>query len=157
MPEQNANQQNLPILRMQKMYIKDFSFENPNAPKVYLNKSQDPKVEFNLGLKNTRVDEDHCEVSINITAKLLDGGSEAMVSFIVEIEHAAVFLMKNIPEEHHERVLAIDCPSMLYPFTRQILCQAISDGGFIPFFMMEPINFAILYENAKRKGQQSEN
>ena len=154
MADQNHEQQEIPIFRMQKMYIKDFSFESPNAPNVFLVRNQEPKVDFNLELKNHKLDDDHAEVSIAITAKILDKNNDDSVMFIVEIEHAAVFLMKNIPEEHHERVLAVDCPLMLFPFTRQIVCQAAVDGGFMPF-LMEPINFIALYDNAQRQEKDS--
>jgi preprotein translocase subunit SecB len=151
---QTTDQQDIPIFRMQKMYIKDLSFESPNAPKVFLAKNQDPRVDFNLQLKNNKLDEDHSEVSIAITAKILDKNNEDSVMFIIEIEHAAVFMMRNIPEEHHERVLAVDCPLMLFPFTRQIVCQLAVDGGFMPF-LMEPINFIALYDNAQRTEKDS--
>ena len=94
------------------------------------------------------------EVSIAITAKVHDKNNNDSVMFIIEIEHAAVFLMKHIPAEHHERVLAVDCPLMLFPFTRQIVCQAAVDGGFMPF-LMEPINFIALYDNAQQKEQEN--
>ncbi len=149
MTEQNTTQKT-PVFRMQKMYIKDFSFESPNTPQVFLDRNQDPKVDFNLQLNSKKIDEDHWEVSLSITAKMMDKKADDKVMFIVELEHASVFLMKNIPEEHIQRVLAIDCPLMLFPFTRQIISQASVDGGFMPF-LMEPINFISLYENAQRK------
>ena len=111
-------------------------------------------MDFNLQLKNAKLDDDHSEVSIAITAKVHDKNNSDSVMFIIEIEHAAVFLMKNIPAEHHERVLAVDCPLMLFPFTRQIVCQAAVDGGFMPF-LMEPINFIALYDNAQNKDQEN--
>lgn len=154
MTDQTTDQQDIPIFRMQKMFIKDLSFESPNAPKVFLARNQDPKVDFNLQLKNSKLDDDHAEVSIAITAKVLDKNNEDSVMFIIEIEHAAVFMMKNIPEEHHARVLAVDCPLMLFPFTRQIVCQLAVDGGFMPF-LMEPINFIALYDNAQRTEKDS--
>jgi len=143
-------QQEMPVFRLQKMYIKDLSFESPNAPNIYLDRNQEPKVDFNLELKSQKVDEDHREVSLAITAKIMDKNADDKVMFIIEIEHAAVFLLKNIPEEHLERVMAVDWPLMLFPFTRQIVSQVAVDGGFMPF-LMEPINFIALYENARRK------
>jgi len=154
MSEQNANPEEMPVFRMQKMYVKDFSFESPNAPGIFLARNQEPKVDFNLQLSNQKIDDDHYEVTINITAKVLDGKSDDKVMFIIEIEHAAVFLMKNIPAEHMERVMAVDCPLMLFPFTRQIVSQISVDGGFMPF-LMEPINFVALYENAQREKKDS--
>ena len=150
--ENQAEQQ--PVFRMQKMYIKDLSFESPNAPKVFLAQKQDPKVDFDLKLKNELITEGHYEVSLSITAKVLDKANEDAVMFIVEIEHAAVFLLRNIPEEHMNRVLAVDCPLMLFPFTRQVVSQLSLDGGFMPF-LMEPINFVALYDNLQKQKQDA--
>ncbi len=145
-----------PIFRMQKMYIKDFSFENPNAPAVFQAPNQEPKVEVSLKLNNKKLDDDHYEVALQITAKILDKGNNDRTMFIMEIEHAAAFMMKNIPEEHQEMVLGVDCPTLLFPFTRQIVSQISVDGGFIPF-LMEPINFMALYQNSKQEAAQKQN
>lgn len=147
---EQENQQEIPVFRMQKMYIKDLSFENPNAPGIFIERNQEPKVDFNLQLNNKKVDDEHYEVSLSITAKVVNAKAEDSAMFIAEIEHAGIFLMKNIPEEHIARVLAVDCSLMLFPFTRQILSQVSVDGGFMPF-LMEPINFVALYENAQRE------
>ncbi len=154
MSEEQTNSEELPVFRMQKMYVKDLSFESPNAPGIFLARNQEPKVDFNLRLSNQKVDDDHYEVTINMTAKVLDRNADDTVMFIIEIEHAAVFLLKNIPAEHLERVMAVDCPLMLFPFTRQIASQLSVDGGFMPF-LMEPINFVALYENAQREKKDS--
>ena len=149
MTEQNSSQET-PVFRMQKMFIKDLSFENPNAPQIFLARNQEPKVDFNLQVNSKKIDEDHWEVSLAITSKMMDKNSDDQVMFVVEVEHAGIFMMKNIPTEHIQRVLAIDCPLMLFPFTRQIISQASVDGGFMPF-LMEPINFIALYENAQQQ------
>lgn len=155
MTDEQINQEEMPVFRMQKMYIKDLSFESPNAPDIFLAQGQEPKVDFNLRLSNKKIDDDHYEVTLSITAKILDQKAEDTVMFVVELEHAAVFLLKNIPAEHMQRVMAVDCPLMLFPFTRQIASQVSVDGGFMPF-LMEPINFVALYENAqKEKSKQN--
>ncbi|OQX11176.1 MAG: protein-export chaperone SecB [Desulfobulbaceae bacterium A2] len=153
MTEEQTNPQNQPEFRMQKMYLKDLSYESPNAPGVFLQQNQSPKVDFHLKLANRKVDEDHWEVSLAITAKILDRSNNDAVLFVVEVEHAAVFLLRNIPTEHLERILAIDCPFMLFPFTRQVVSQLSLDGGFTPF-LMEPINFIALYENRNKQQEQ---
>ena len=145
-----------PVFRMQKMYIKDFSFENPNAPGVFQTPNQEPKVEVNLKLNNKKIDDNHYEVALQITAKILDSGNNDKTMFIMEIEHAAAFLMRNIPEEHQDMVLGVDCPTLLFPFTRQIVSQISVDGGFIPF-LMEPINFMALYQNSKQEAAAAQN
>ena len=159
MAEENENQAaentEAPVFRMQKMYIKDLSFENPNSPDIYLGK-QEPKVEVNLGLKNKKMENDHWEIVLSVTATVKNSGEDGKTLFIIELEHASVFVIKNIPEEHLPAVLAVDCPSLLFPFTRQIISQVSVDGGFIPF-LMEPVNFMALFPNAqKKKGDEAQ-
>lgn len=145
-----------PEFRMQKMYIKDLSFENPNAPQVFTDpQKMDPAVEVNLQLNNKQIDGDHWEVALQITAKV-SSKEESKVLFILEIEHAAVFMLKNIPQEHMPMLLGVDCPTLLFPFTRQVVSQVSIDGGFVPF-LMEPVNFMALFQNAKKKKEQEKN
>ena len=156
MAEKKEETQEKPIFRMQKMYTKDLSFENPNAPGVYLiQQKQEPAVEVNLQLNNKKIDDDHWEVVLQVNAKISTKDDDK-VMFILEIEHAGVFLLKNIPEEHIEMILAVDCPTLLFPFTRQIVSQVSTDGGFAPF-LMEPVNFMALYQNAQKKKQKAQN
>jgi preprotein translocase subunit SecB len=153
MAEENKNQQgeqaNLPVFKLQKLYIKDLSFENPNAPDVFLGNFGEPKVDVNLGLRNKKINDDHWEVTFAITAKVTKNDDDKTL-FIIEVEHAGIFLLRNIPEQHLQAVLAVECPTMMFPFTRQIISQASVDGGFIPF-LMDPVNFLALYENTKKR------
>jgi preprotein translocase subunit SecB len=156
MAEKNEETKENPVFRMQKMYTKDLSFENPNAPAVYITPQKlEPAVEVNLKLNNKKMDEDHWEVAVQITAKI-STKDDNKVMFILEIEHAGVFLLKNIPEEHLPMILAVDCPTLLFPFTRQIVSQVSTDGGFAPF-LMEPVNFMALFQNAKKKKDEAGN
>jgi preprotein translocase subunit SecB len=151
MTEEKAGDQaqaNAPVFRMQKMYVKDLSFESPNAPGVFLQQNLNPNVEVNLELKKKKIDESNWEVSLFINARLKT--TEEKTVYIIELEHAAVFTLANIPPEYLEPVLAVDCPSLLFPFSRQIMSQLAVDGGFMPF-LMDPVNFAVLYQNAKQK------
>ena len=144
-----------PEFRMQKMYVKDFSFENPNAPEVFISpQKSEPNVELNLQLNNKKLDNDHWELALEITAKVSTKEDEPKVLFILEVEHAAVFMLKNIPEEHLQMVLGVDCPTLLFPFTRQLVSQMSVDGGFMPF-QMEPINFMALFQNAQKQQQKT--
>ena len=90
MADQNtttADAGNAPVFRLQKLYVKDFSFENPNAPEVFFFKETEPKVDMNLSLKNKKLDEQHWEVTLAVTAKVTDAKTEKTL-FIIEIEHA---------------------------------------------------------------------
>jgi preprotein translocase subunit SecB len=145
-----------PEFRMQKMYIKDLSFENPNAPQVFTDRQKmDPAVEVNLQLNNKAIDDDHWEVALQITAKV-STKDDSKVLFILEIDHAAVFMLKNIPQEHIPMLLGVDCPTLLFPFTRQIVSQVSIDGGFVPF-LMEPVNFMALFQNSQKKKEEEKN
>ncbi|BHH86315.1 protein-export chaperone SecB [Desulforhopalus sp. 52FAK] len=152
MAENEAADAPRPEFRMQKMYIKDLSFENPNSPEVFTTMKGDPAVEVNLQLNNKQIDADHWEVALQITAKVSQK-DDSKVLFILEIEHASVFMLKNIPEEHMAMLLGVDCPTLLFPFTRQVVSQVSIDGGFVPF-LMEPVNFMALFQNAKKKKEE---
>ncbi len=155
MTEENNNPQNdenAPAFRLQKMFVKDLSFESPNAPAVFLDQGQNPKVDINLHVKNQKLDDVNWEVALSITASMK--GNEDKTVYIIEIEHAGVFMIKNIPEEHMPAVLAVECPTLLLPFTRQIMCQLVVDGGFLPF-LMEPVNFMGLFQNAQKQNQDN--
>jgi len=144
-----------PILRMQKMYIKDFSFENPNSPEIFRSgQKSEPNVELNLQLHHNKISDDNWEVTLEINAKVVTKDEEPRVLFILEIEHAAVFLLKNIPEQHMSMVLSVECPTLLFPFTRQVISQISVDGGFMPF-LMEPVNFMALFQNAQKNKEAS--
>jgi len=152
MAENTQNQESAarPEFRMQKMFIKDLSFENPNAPEVYITpQKSEPKVELNLNLNHKALENDHYEVTLQIYAKVATKDEEKVL-FILEIEHSGIFLIRNVPQEHIEMVLGVDCPTLLFPFTRQIVSQVTVDGGFSPF-LMEPVNFMALFQNAKAK------
>jgi len=153
MAQQNATQEQ-PEFRMLKMYVKDLSFENPQAPQVFTQpRKGESKIELNLNLRNRKIDEYNHEVSLHIVAKLVADEAPGPL-FVIEVEHAALFFMKNIPTEHFEAILAVDCPALLFPFTRQIICQVALDGGFQPF-LMEPVNFMALYQNSKARKQNT--
>ena len=148
----NTKKEDMPVFRLEKLYLKDLSFESPNTPEVFFLQDQEPKVEMNLKMTNKKVDDKHWEICLEISATITDTKSEKKL-MIVEVEHAAAFLMENIPEEHIEQVLHVDCPTILFPYTRQIVSQVSVDGGFMPF-LMEPINFPALYQSKKQKEQE---
>src|SRR5210317_1897418 len=132
--QNNADTGNKAVFRLEKLYVKDLSFESPNAPDVFFLQNQEPKVEMNLKITNKKIDEKHWEVCMEVSATIKDTKSDKTL-MIVEVEHAGAFLMENIPEEHLEQVLYVDCPTFIFPFTRQIVSQVSVDGGFMPFQM----------------------
>ena len=97
---------NAPAFRLEKLYLKDLSFESPNAPEAFFIEGQEPKVEMNMKLTNRQIDDNHWEVCLEIAATVKDDKSGKTL-LIVEVEHAGAFLLQNIPEEHMHQVLHV--------------------------------------------------
>ena len=149
----NANTANMPVFRLEKLYLKDLSFEGPNTPEVFFLQNQEPKVDLNLKMTNRKLDDQHWEVCLEVAVTINDNKSGKTL-LIVEVEHAGAFLMQNIPEQHIEQILHVECPTIIFPYTRQIVSQVTGDGGFMPF-LMEHVNFLALYQSKKKKEQEN--
>lgn len=129
-----------PAVGLISQYVKDFSFENPNAPAVYQWQSQPQiDVQFNIGA-NQLADDVH-EVVLKIDVK---AESDDQVAFQVELAYAGLFGLRNIPEDQVQPFLLAEAPRLIFPFARRVLADAVRDGGFPPL-MLEPIDFGALY------------
>lgn len=139
--EEQENKQ-LPHIAVSAQYTKDFSFENPNAPKSLSGIEGNPEIDLALDLNvNKMPEEGYFEVEIIISAKAT---YEEQVLFIVDLKYAGVFHLMNIPEEQIEMLLAVHCPAIIFPYARKIIGDATQDGGFQPL-MIDPIDFGLLY------------
>lgn len=138
-PENNAE------IAILSQYIKDFSFENPNAPYSLGASNDSPNVELALDLNIKRLpdDEDVFEVSLQIEAS---AGAEDKKLFLIELTYAGVFRLVNFPKEHQEAVLAVQCPQLIFPFARRIIADVTQDSGF-QALRIDPIDFSRLYRN----------
>ncbi|MBL1352126.1 MAG: protein-export chaperone SecB [Zetaproteobacteria bacterium] len=143
-----------PVLSLQRIYLKDVSFENPNAPEVFTEGNGQPRVEMNLALNSRPLNDEQWEVALKVNVVTRDETSE-QVMFEIEVEQAGIFFIKNIPEEHMTQVLAVNCPSIVFPYTRQIMSQLTVDGGFMPF-LMEPVNFQALLDQSLQETSEAE-
>lgn len=141
--------QTAPGVAINGQYIKDLSFENPNAPASLSAQKEAPKIEVALNIEAKGLQENMYEVALKITAKAT---AESNVLFITELSYAGLFTLNNVNEEQKELVLLIHCPTILFPFARRVLADATRDGGFQPL-MLEPIDFAALYQ--QRKAQEA--
>ena len=128
-------------------YVKDLSFENPNAP-ASLQKMQQgkPDVSVNVTVNAKRLGDDGYEVSLKVTTESKVDGD---VAFIAELDYAALWGVRNVPEDQMQPLLLVECPRLMFPFARRILADAIRDGGFPPI-MLDPIDFAGLYRQAQQ-------
>jgi preprotein translocase subunit SecB len=129
-----------PQIGLLAQYVKDLSFENPNAPTVYSWTAQpNVDVQFNIGVEKA-ADDVH-EVALRVTAKAT---SENGVVYAVELVYAGLFGLRNIPETQMHPFLYAEAPRLMFPFARRVLADAVQDGGFAPL-MLDPIDFASLY------------
>jgi len=131
----------LPQLNVLSQYTKDFSFENPNAPRSLIPPQQQPaiNIQINVGVKNLA--EADYEVELKIEGKADAAGS---VLFGFELIYAGVFRIQNVPQESLHPMVMIECPRLLFPFAREIIATAVRDGGFPPL-LIDPIDFVGLY------------
>ena len=150
MAETNANQ---PIVTLNAQYLKDFSFESPSAPASLVPQKEAPKIEVSLNLEAKEDSVDNFEVVIQITCS---AKTDAMHIFTIEAKYAGLFTIQNLPAEHKEQVLLIHCPTILFPFARRIIADGTRDGGFQPL-MIDPIDFAYLYQQRKESEKESPN
>ena len=129
-----------PSVNVITQYVKDLSFENPNAPGVYqVPRSPKLDVQFNIGAN--QVGDGVHEVVLKIEAR---AEIEGQVMYLVDLSFAGLFGLRNIPDEHLQPFLLGEAPRILFPFARRVLADAVRDGGFPPL-MLEPIDFAQLY------------
>ena len=140
-----------PAAGMISQYVKDLSFENPNAPAIF--QAQEPPaidVQFNIGAG--QVGEEVHEVVLKIEAKAEVNGQ---VAFIVDLSYAGLFGFRNVPADQIQPFLLGEAPRLLFPFARRVLADAVRDGGFPPL-LLEPIDFGQLYlqQNEAQGGAQ---
>lgn len=133
-----------PVFSLDKIYIKDSSLEVPNAPKIFLKQGQ-PSIELNINFNTNSIDNGVFQTIITAT---VDAKVENEQMFLIELQQAAIFQIRNIPEEQMEMVLNIECPNMLFPYLRESVSDLTSRAGFAPV-ILAPINFAFLYQQRK--------
>lgn len=130
-----------PQLNVLAQYIKDFSFENPNAPRSLQQGQPQPQIEIQINVNVGPMSETEFEVVLKIEGK---ASTPNGVMFSFDLEYGGVFRILNVPQESMHPLVMIECPRLLFPFAREIIATAVRDGGFPPL-MLEPIDFGGLY------------
>ena len=130
-----------PMLTVLAQYTKDFSFENPNAPRSLAAQEKGPNIQIQVNVNAKQLNEPDFEVDLVLEGSASDG---ATTFFRFELHYAGVFRIKNIPEQEIHPLVMIECPRLLFPFARQIVADAVRGGGFPPLFI-DPIDFHGLY------------
>jgi preprotein translocase subunit SecB len=131
-----------PSMRILGQYLKDLSFENPNAPQTLAPQESQPDINISVNVNARNLAPTDFEVELHLDAKATNGGK---VIFASELLYAGVFRLENFPQNMLHAAVLIECPRMLFPFARQILADATRNGGFPPL-MLDPIDFASMYQ-----------
>ena len=139
----------LPQIGLIAQYVKDLSFENPNAPAVYSWQSQ-PNIDIQFNIGSEKAADDVHEVALKITVKAV---ADTGTAFAVELVFAGLFGMRNIPDDQIQPFLYAEAPRLMFPFARRILADAVRDGGFPPL-MLEPIDFGGIYMAQRAQAEE---
>ena len=138
-----------PQMKILGQYLKDLSFENPNAPQSLNTPANQPEISISVNVNARTISPTDFEVELHLNAK---ASHNDKVVFAAELLYAGVFRLENIPQEALHPVVLIECPRMLFPFARQVLADATRNGGFPPL-MLDPIDFAAMYQKRLAQGQ----
>ena len=170
MSEAAQAQPQTPPLMVNAQYVKDLSFEVPNAPEVFSTLKSQPNVNINLDVQARRLQDgqDVFEVTLQIKAEAMEAAAptngsngcnngsgangspapEGKPVFIAELAFCGVFTLTGIPADNIEPVLLVECPRLLFPYARNILADVTRDGGFPPV-LLQPIDFVALWQSRR--------
>jgi len=153
--EQVSETQKAPMLSVLAQYTKDQSFENPNAPDSLRSGLSAPEIQINIEIGRQMLEGDNIEVTLMLKAEAKRGDK---IAFIAELEYAGLFAFAGVSAEEVQPLIMIECPRLLFPFSRQIMAEMTQNGGFPPI-MLEPPDFAGMFrdEMMRRAADQSVN
>lgn len=141
-----------PQFQVQRIYLKDSSFESPRSPAVFQGQWQ-PKINFDIKTKNSKIQDGVFEVVLVLTA---EATLEEEPGFIVEVHQAGIFTAKDFEDVELEQLLATVCPTILFPYAREAIDGLVVKGSF-PALMLAPINFDALYTQQKMANEAQAN
>lgn len=136
-------------ISIQKIYLKDFSFESPQTPQVFTEGKWDPKTNLNLRSTHSAGSGDHHEVVLTLT---IETKHEDKTLFLIELQQAGLFYIAGYNEEEFAAVVGSFCPNVLFPYAREAIAAIVAKGGF-PELLLQPINFDALYMQSRAEGK----
>tara|TARA_B110000858_G_scaffold134187_1_gene152521 strand:- start:23643 stop:24149 length:507 start_codon:yes stop_codon:yes gene_type:complete len=143
-----ADQPEGPHFALQRIYLKDSSFESPRSPAVFQSQWQ-PKINFDIKVKNSKIEDAIYEVVLVLTA---EATLEEKPGFIVEVHQAGIFIAKDFDAARLEQLLSTVCPNILFPYAREAVDGLVVRGSF-PALMLPPTNFDALYAQQKQAAE----
>lgn len=144
--QDNANETQFMI---QRVYLKDLSYETPNTPAVF-QQQWEPELNLDLNTSYNKLEEGVYEVILSITATVIN---QKATAFLVEVKQAGIFTIQNAPENQLDHLINSFCPNILFPYAREAITSQVIRGSF-PQLVLAPINFDALYMQklAERQG-----
>ncbi|WP_069470447.1 protein-export chaperone SecB [Candidatus Marithrix sp. Canyon 246] len=131
---------------IQNIYVKDISFEAPNSPEIFM-EDWKPKMEYEISNDIKQLEEKVFDIVLNITVTVK---SEEKTAFLVEVHQAGIFVVSGFAEDQLKHMLNTYCPTILYPYAREMISSIVTKGGFQPL-LLAPINFEALYAEQQQK------
>lgn len=138
-------------LAIQKIYVKDLSYEAPNTPQIFTEEWR-PKVDIQLSNTAGKLAEGVFEavLSVTVTVKF-----EEKTAYLVEVQQAGVFNLQGFPEEHLGAVMGTVCPNILFPFAREVIADVVTKAGF-PQLLLAPVNFEAMYAQEMQRQREAQ-
>ena len=139
-----------PMFTINAQYVKDLSFENPNIPGL-IQLEKEPSVEMNIDVKGAKLDDNLYEVVLTLLCR---GNSGDVALFVAELSYASLVSLNNVPDEQIQRLLVVDCPTLMFPFARNIIAEVTRDGGYPPI-LMQVVDFKAIFDNGVNNTTES--
>ncbi len=136
---------------IQKIYLKDVSFESPNSPQAFTEGEWKPQINVQINSSNQQIAQDVFEVVLDIT---VTAKHEEKTAFLAEIKQAGVFTISGFPQENLGGMVGAFCPETLFPYAREVISELVTKGGF-PQLLLAPVNFNALYTQQVQQQQQA--
>jgi preprotein translocase subunit SecB len=147
-----AQQNTAPSLNALAQFTRDFSFENPNAPQSLAPQQQQPQISIQVNVNAKQLGETDYEVELKLEGS---AKNDANTLFAFDLAFCGIFRVKNVPQDQIHPVIMIECPRLLFPFARQIVADAVRNGGFPPLYI-DPIDFVALYRQRVAEAQKAQ-
>ena len=137
-----------PEFALERIYLKDLSFESPRAPDVFREPWQ-PQIQLDINTRTIGLGDERFEVVLTVTVNAKSSAGQTQM--IVEVQQAGVFRIRGLTEDRLRRILATHCPGILFPYVRETVDGIVVKGGFPPL-MLAPVNFDAMFDEALKRG-----
>jgi preprotein translocase subunit SecB len=144
-------QEQAPQFSIQRIYVKDISFETPNSPQIFT-KEWKPDVKLDLDNRSSKVDEGVYEVTLSLT---VTATVEDQTAFLCEVQQAGIFAIGNMPEAQIAHMLGAFCPNTLFPYARELVSNLVNRGTF-PALNLAPVNFDALFAQYVQQAKEQQ-